>query len=92
MGRMSAFVSRAASRASSVFGFCFRLLFGSLAVIIGVAIILWVCYNLFIERQPEFTGSSLLPSFGIGAAMVAVSVYWLRRLRRATQNGDTHDA
>jgi hypothetical protein len=88
---MSTFIARTFSRIPAVLGFVYRLVFGMLALCIGTAIVLWVCYNLFIERQPEFSGNSVLPSFGIGPVMIAVGVYWLRSLRRSRQKDVRHD-
>jgi len=89
---MSTFLARTASRTSSLVGFCFRLVFGSLAVLIGVAIIVWVGYNWLIERQPQFSGSRIFPSLGIAPVTVAVGIYWLRGLRRNRQRAETDDA
>ena len=38
--------------------YIFRLTFGVLAVFLGLAIIAWVCYNEFIERLPQYGGST----------------------------------
>ena len=54
-----------------------RALLGLLAVVFGVSIILWALYNYLIERRPEFP-DFLFPSLGIGPALVAVGLYWLR--------------
>jgi hypothetical protein len=62
--------------------FVFRLVFGILAVSMGTAIILWVCYNELVSRRPEYTGTHLLAPLGIGPAMIGVGVYWLRTLKR----------
>jgi hypothetical protein len=37
--------------------YIFGLTFGGLAVILGLGIIGWVCYNEFIERLPQYGGS-----------------------------------
>lgn len=34
----------------------FYLTFGFLAVFIGFGIVVWLFYNLFVEREAEFTG------------------------------------
>ena len=64
-----------------MFRFLFKLIFGSLAVLIGVGIIVWVCYNEFVERQPEYPGTSWWQPFGVAPAMIGVGVYWLRGLK-----------
>jgi hypothetical protein len=57
----------------------FRLIFGLLAVLLGSALILWVCYNEFIHRLPGYTETHWWEPFGIGPAMIVTGVYWLRR-------------
>ena len=62
--------------------FLLRLTFGLLASLIGAAIIVWICYNEFIERLPQYTGTHWWEPFGIAPAMIGIGVYWLRGLRR----------
>lgn len=64
-----------------MFGFLFRLVFGLLAVMIGLSIIMWVLYNHVVERQPEFTGPRFFGGFGIALPMLSVGIYWLRNLK-----------
>jgi hypothetical protein len=64
-----------------MFGFIFRLIFGILAVLIGLSIILWVLYNYLVARQPEFTGPMFFSGFGIGIPMLGMGIYWLRNLK-----------
>ena len=49
-----------------IFG-AFHFLFALTMLGIGVSIILWILYNLLIERQPEFKGHwfNLIPGFGL---------------------------
>ncbi|MCG7657544.1 hypothetical protein [Wielerella bovis] len=54
----------------------FHLLFALLTFSIGVAIILWILYNLLIEQHPEFMGS--LGGFGIAPIMIVLGWFWLR--------------
>ena len=56
------------------------LLMGLVALSIGVSIVLWVLYNVFIHREPEYTGPTLvysLGSFGIGVPLIALGVRWV---------------
>ena len=65
---------------TKILGFLFGLpqaMFGLISVLFGLAIIGWVLYNLLIERQEEFTGGFF--TFGMGPAMVAFGIIWLRR-------------
>ena len=50
-----------------------QTLFTAVAVVIGVSIALWVLYNLFVERQPEFRGGSI-------ALVAGLTVFGLQRL------------
>jgi len=68
-----------------------------LAIGIGLAIITWVLYNIFIEVQPQYTGPSFitgLGSFGISVPMVVIGFYWFKRsikhlTRRSSKDGLT---
>lgn len=47
---------------------------------IGASIILWVLYNIFVERQPEYTGPGILlgvASFGMGGPIAALGIWWM---------------
>lgn len=60
-----------------------QFLFGLLAACIGLSIILWILYNLLIERQPEYTDSGsyalILLIFIGGLRWLAGAWTWLRR-------------
>lgn len=66
------------------------LVFGLLSLVCGIAIIVWVLYNDFIERRPEFTGT-WFTGFGIGPALVVfgtgllVSIF--RTFARVSKSG-----
>jgi hypothetical protein len=64
-----------------MFGFLFRLVFGSRGVLIGLSVILWVLYNYLVARQPEFTGPSIFGGFGAGMPMLLIGIHWLRNLK-----------
>lgn len=71
--------SPAASRPLRILGILFGLpqaLFGLLALIAGVAIIIWIIYNSLMARQPEYSGGIF--TFGIGPALTLFGVYWIR--------------
>lgn len=61
---------------SRVFNLLFRIplaLFGLLCVIVGAGIVCWVLYNIFVERQKEYTGPTIilgLASFGVGVPLI----------------------
>ena len=54
-----------------------QALLGLVAIALGAAIVVWVLYNTFVERQPEYTGGFL--TFGLGPALILVGWYWLRQ-------------
>jgi hypothetical protein len=53
------------------------LLFGGLALLIGVAVLVWIAYNLLIERQPQFRWTSL-EGVGAMAAMIMFGIHLVR--------------
>ena len=64
----------------------FRLLikgiFSLLALLIGCSIILWVLYNEFIHRLPEYQRPPLIGPFGIAPSMIGIGLYWGRQVIR----------
>jgi len=53
-------------------------LLGLISIIIGVAIVAWVLYNQFIERQPQYKAPiSYLGLFGIGPSLIGMGAYWI---------------
>ena len=54
-------------------------IFSVLAILIGSSIIVWVLYNEFIERRPQFVRPPWAATFGVGPAMIGVGVYWGRQ-------------
>jgi hypothetical protein len=69
---------------SRIFNVLFRLplaVFGLVCLVVGVGIICWVLYNVFVERQEEYTGPSFitgLGSFGISVPLIAFGWFTLR--------------
>jgi hypothetical protein len=51
---------------------------GIIALIMGAAILLWVGYNLFIERQPQAEGMNPLPGVIVSLAFLFVGIAWVR--------------
>ena len=52
---------------------------GVIAVSMGAAILLWVGYNLFIERQPVAEGRSPIPALIFSVAAIGVGIRWILR-------------
>jgi len=71
-----------------------QALLGLVAFGIGAAIVVWVLYNTFVEREPQYSGRFL--TFGIGPALMLAGVYWVRqafkqdrvRIERLSGSGD----
>ena len=55
-----------------------KLLFAAVAVLIGAGIVVWVLWNAFIARQPEYERPPLAGPLGVGPVMIAVGVFWTR--------------
>jgi succinate dehydrogenase/fumarate reductase cytochrome b subunit len=54
------------------------VIFGLIALSIGLSIVVWVLYNTFIERQPQYTGGFL--TFGIAPALVIFGLILLNSM------------
>ena len=69
---------------SRMFNVLFRIplaFFGLICLVAGIAIIGWVLYNLFVERQKEYTGPSFITgfgSFGVSVPLILFGWYTLR--------------
>jgi uncharacterized membrane protein YfcA len=71
-----------------------KALLGLVSILFGVSIVVWVFYNVFIERQPLYTGPDLvysLSSFGIGPALIFMGRYWIVSAfdKNADKKGDS---
>jgi hypothetical protein len=51
-------------------------IFSLLAVLIGSSIILWVLYNEFVHRLPEYQRLPWAGPFGIAPSMIGIGIYW----------------
>ena len=60
-----------------------QALFGLLCALIGVAIVLWVLYNTFVERLDTYSGGIL--TFGMGPAMIGFGALWIASAFRTGQ-------
>jgi hypothetical protein len=73
---------------SRVFNVLFRVplaLFAFVCLVAGVAIIGWVLYNVFVQRQKEYSGPRLIfgwDSFGVGVPLVLYGWFTLRSVMR----------
>jgi hypothetical protein len=73
---------------SRIFNVMFRVplaLFGVVCLVAGVALIGWVLYNVFVERQKEYSGPRFifgLGSFGVGLPLVLYGWFTLRSVLR----------
>ncbi|MDR3158031.1 MAG: hypothetical protein LBU11_03265 [Zoogloeaceae bacterium] len=62
-----------------------QALFGLVCVSIGLAIVVWVLYNTFVDRQPEYTGGFL--AFGIGPLLILFGIGLPVSAFRSESNG-----
>jgi hypothetical protein len=60
-----------------VTGLPIRLL-GAVSALIGVALVVWVVYNIFVERQAAFTGIHSVFQLAIPLLLIAVGLRWAR--------------
>lgn len=52
-------------------------LFGLLAALIGLATLIWVGYNIFVEWQPQAKGNPLFSSLA-SVLLINVGIIWLK--------------
>jgi len=67
-------------------GFSSRMLrgiFGVLAIVIGLAIIVWIGYSEFVECLPQYTGFHWWEPLGMAPLLISTGWYWLRTSARA---------
>ena len=58
-----------------------RKLAGFLMIVLGILQGLWIAYNLFIERQPEFRTPASIGRTGLAGGLITVGIAWLRTPR-----------
>lgn len=82
------------SRKLRILGILFGLpqaFFGLLSLVSGISIIVWVLYNSFVARQPEYTGGFL--SFGVGPVLTLFGLYLIRdAFARYNKTTEPHQA
>ncbi|MGN6150786.1 MAG: hypothetical protein ACTHOH_02100 [Lysobacteraceae bacterium] len=75
------------TRALRIFISLPQALFGLFTLCCGLAIIVWVLFNTFVERQPEYSGGFL--TFGMSTGMTVYGYRWLRgAFGRWARSGD----
>jgi len=55
-----------------------KKVFGGLVLGLGVVLLLWVGFNLFVSLQPQAQGKSPIPALILSAGLLYVGVKWLR--------------
>jgi ferredoxin len=66
----------------------FLFSFGTLGVLFGVMLILWILYNELISRQDDYEQPPLWQPFGVAPALIGMGAYWLSCLRRSSRQQD----
>ena len=61
-------------------GLTLKAVFSILAIGIGSSIIVWIIYNEFIHRLPDYERPPLVGFFGIAPAMIGFGVYWAKQV------------
>lgn len=54
------------------------LIFGSVALLLGITLLAWISYNLFVEMQPEAKGRNPLMPAVFAVTLVVVGIQRLR--------------
>ena len=55
------------------------LIFGALAILFGIVIAIWLAYNVFVQRLPEFQSPINPVSYVFPFVMIGVGVGMLRK-------------
>ena len=55
-----------------------RRIGGVVVLLLGMSILLWIAYNLFVERLPETRGRNPLPALIFVGACFHVGLRWMR--------------
>lgn len=55
------------------------VLLGVVSLAFGLAMVVWVLYNLLIERQPQFSQATFLPTLGVGPVLIVFGIQCMRR-------------
>lgn len=61
-----------------------RRIFGGFILLIGLALLGWVAYNLLVGMQPEARGRSPLPALLLAAGAIYVGARWLFAKRKTS--------
>ncbi len=63
------------------------VLFGTLAALIGLGIVAWMIYNVFVERQPEFEKPTSVLDYFLPVVMISVGISMIMKgVRSSTEN------
>jgi len=62
-----------------------QALLGLVSLGMGLALVCWVLYNTFVERQPEYSGGFL--TLGFGPALILFGLGWLVTAFRGRSDG-----
>lgn len=61
-------------------------LFSVFAILIGCSLIIWILYNEFINRLPEYERPPLAGPLGFAPAMIGVGIYWAKQVIGQVRN------
>jgi hypothetical protein len=55
-----------------------RRILGAVVLLMGVLLVGWVLYNLFIQRLPETRGQNPVGALVVAGSFIYVGLFWLR--------------
>ena len=61
-----------------------KRIFGGFILLIGLVLLGWIAYNLFVGMQPEARGRSPLPALVLAAGAIYVGARWLFGKRKTS--------
>ena len=60
-----------------------KKLLGIIALLIGVGLLAWIAYNLFVEMQPEAKGRRVIGPVIFAIASIGMGIKWLIGKKKA---------
>jgi len=58
-----------------------KKVFGFLSFLLGVLLLLWIGYNLFIQMQPEAEGRNPIIALLVSGGLIYTGVKWIKEKR-----------
>ena len=55
-----------------------KRLLGGIVLLLGIVLVLWIGYNLFVSMQPQARGRNPIPAMLVSAGLISVGIKWVR--------------